>query len=335
MRVVKDSKYIHIQNTINNSFLKSIKKETSNPFSSNVLRSSINIGIEFEFYIPKTGDTINEKIDYLNDSIDNFIHQTSFYNEDVIIIEDSFEDNKNTDYAYLEKDSTLNNSFGEGFEFVSPKMKLNDVPFYFKSTSEIINGIGYSDYSCGVHFHISSETLQNVDMAKLLTFLHNEENLFEGYIDRNEYTKSLERVFLNSNIDTFNYDVRSQSKRYDIVFLENNHIELRVFGGDNVYQDADNILNKLNTFLSLYRISCIPEMEKDLYKEMMVSNIRAGHHSGEKEDISTVSKLANELKKTSGIEYAEAFEESFKQLEYNSIVPEDIIEEYEHFYTPS
>ena len=65
MRVIKDSDYIHIQNDINNLFLESVKKEAIKPFSSNVLRSSINIGIEFEFYVSKVGDTINEKIDKL------------------------------------------------------------------------------------------------------------------------------------------------------------------------------------------------------------------------------------------------------------------------------
>jgi hypothetical protein len=329
MKITKKDGGLHIENEINKTFIDMLKADVKNPFSISTVKSDYQIGMEFEFYVLNKGKTANERIDNMDESIDGLLHQLSFINKDIEVLSDSFEDEKNTDYAYLEKDGTLKSKLGEGFEFVSPKMDLKDVSFYFKTVSDIIDGVGYTNDTCGLHFHISSDKLQNIDMAKLLTFLHAQDSLFDNYLDRNQYVKSLERVFLNSKLDTFNEDIREQSKQYDIVYIDGNHIELRVFGGADVYRDAENILNKLNVFLGLHKIACSPEMEKELYKELVEDNLSQGHHSLEKTDIDTLIKVAEEIRRRSGIEIGEAFEEAFNACEENVITPQSMIDEFQ------
>jgi len=329
MSVIIENGRVHIKNNINSSFINILKNEITNPFSLQLIKSDYQIGIEFEFYILNNGTTANERIDNMNENIDSLLHQLSFFNEDIIVIKDSFEDDKNLSYSYLEKDNSLQSRLGEGFEFVSPKMNIKDVSFYLKTTADIINSIGFSNDSCGLHFHISSDKLKDVDMAKLLTFLHAEDNLFGDYVDRNQYVKSLEKVFLNSDIETFNVDIKEQSKQYDIVFLSDNHIELRVFGGANVYRDIDNILSKLNRFLEIHRISCMPNAEQELYKNLVMENISNGHHSLEKADMDTLMRVSEEIQERFGYNLSEAFEEAYNICEETQLVPQSLIEEFE------
>jgi hypothetical protein len=211
-------------------------------------------------------------------------------------------------------------------------ISLNETAFYLKTTSEAIRDIGYSNDGCGLHFHISSKNLGDVDMAKLMTFLHHEDGLFDGYIDRNQYVKSLERVFLNMNIERFNDDIREQTKQYDIVFLADNHIELRVFGGGDVYDNPDDILKRLDKFLSIYRIACIPELEQDLYKQLVEENIRNGHHQLNPAEFKTVCDIAKELSEKHDWDLGEAFEEAFNISEECVLTPEKLINEFDEHY---
>ena len=326
MKIIKLKDRLHISNELNKDLIDVMKLSTKNPFSLQTVNSDYQIGIECEFYILNKGKTANDRIDNMDEQTDRLLHQLSFFNKEMVVLQDSFEDDKILDFAYLEKDSSLESKLGEGFEFVSPKMSIKDVPFYFQSVSDIINDIGYSNDSCGVHFHISSDKLKNIDMAKLMTFLHAENNLFEEYIGRNDYVKSLEKVFLNMKVENFNEDIREQTKNYDIVFLANNHIELRVFGGADVYKDTENILNKLNTFLELHRIACMPNAEQELYEKLVHENINNGYHTAEKANLHDLMTLAGELKEKFGYSLESAFDDAFNNYEEVTIVPE------EHYY---
>lgn len=316
----------------NEVFLDMLKNQANNPFSITNLKSDIQIGMEFEFYIPLDKKTSNERLDDLDDKATHLINNLSFFNKKIIALDAGSELEKDLTAAYLEKDDTLNNSCGEGFEFVSPMMNLEDVPFYMKTASEAISDIGYSASDCGLHFHISSKKLQDTDMAKLMTFLHAENGLFDGYVDRNSYVKSLERAFLNTNIDEFNERVKDQTKQWDIVFLENNHIELRVFGGEDVYENADKVLQRLNTFLDIYRIASTPDLEKDLYQSLIKENLECGHHKLEPISLEILLELAEEIKKEKNSSFGKAFEEAFIQAEYEQIVPQKFIEDFNKKY---
>jgi len=321
-----------IQSSPNNFFLDSLKKEVKSPFSLPLSKSGIHIGMEFEFFVPTSNRTANERIDDLNEKVEHLIRSFSFYNDTIEVLPDSYEFEKNLSHAYLEKDSTLHSENGEGFEFVSPMICLDETAFYLKTTSEAIRDIGYSNDGCGLHFHISSEKLGDIDMAKLMTFLHHEEGLFDGYIDRNQYVKSLERVFLNMNIERFNDDIREQTKQYDIVFLTDNHIELRIFGGEDVYDSPDDILKRLDKFLNIYRIACTPELEQDLYKQLVEENIKNGHHQLEPANFETVCGIAKELSEKYDWNLGEAFEEAFNISEESVLTPEKLINEFDKQY---
>ncbi len=180
---------------------------------------------------------------------------------------------------------TLDDSgLGEGFEFVSPMLDLKEVPFYFKTVSQAISDIGYSNNGSGLHFHISSPKLKDIDMAKFMTFLNSHEGLLAEYHNRNEYVASLSDIFKKSDIKKFNEDILNQSKHYDIVFLDGNHIELRAFGGADIYNRCDEVLNQLNTILNTYRIGCEPKLEVDLYKELIEDSLNQGNHQDKTEE---------------------------------------------------
>jgi len=317
-----------IENKPNQLFLDMLKKEVKNPFSLMALKSDIKVGIELEFFIPVENKSINENMDKLNEKVEHLLGGLSFFNDKIEVIHDSYELDKDLSTSYLEKDSTLNSSFGEGFEFVSPKMDLKDVPFFLKTASEAINDIGYASEDCGLHFHISSDKLKDVDMAKLMTFLHSNDGLFDEYIDRNSYAKSLERVFLNSKIENFNEDIKEQTKQFDLVYLDNNHIELRIFGGADIYENTNEILGKLDTFLDIYRVACTPELENDLYKQLVQENLENGHHQLEPATLESLMAMTKEIQTENSCGLGEAFEEAFIKSEYIQIVPQSLIEEF-------
>jgi hypothetical protein len=212
-------------------------------------------------------------------------------------------------------------------------MDLNDVPFYFKTVSEIIDGVGFADNSCGLHFHISSEKLQDIDMVKLMTFLHAEGNLFDGYLNRNEYVRSLEDVFLNSNIKSFNSDIKEQTKQYDIVYIDGNHIELRVFGGADIYKKANDVLNRLTAFLDIHRVGCIPDLERELYKELIDENLSKGHHTMNSADLAKLESVTAKIMESSDKDISEAFKEAFNLCEKEVLVPQTIIDDFQEMHS--
>lgn len=270
----EDSRII-INNKINKKFLALIKEDIQNPFSSAVLDSKCKVGIEFEFYfsIPNSL-SVNERIDYLDDKVNNLIQHLSFFNDTIEILPDSYEIEKNPKHAYLEKDSTLEMSKTvEGFEFVSPMLDLKDVPFYFKTVCDAINSNnGFTNKGCGLHFHISSKSLKEIDMAKFMTFLNEEDNLLAEYHNRSEYAKPLNDIFKSVDIKKFNRDIVEQDKHFDIVLLGKNHIEVRSFGGADIYKDSNKVLNQLKTIMDTYRVACTPSLEKERYVELVQRN---------------------------------------------------------------
>lgn len=330
MKITKVDDKTIFTNDINECLLDICKSDVDNPFSLEVLKSNIRVGIESEFYVSVTQERINDKIDEINNKVDRIVRGLSFYNKQLCYIPNGKEYDKDLAMAYLEKDDTLNSPFGEGFELVSPMLNIKDVAFYYKTSSELIEDVGYSNNDCGLHFHISSPELGKVDMFKLMTFLHAKENLFQGYTDRNSYVKSLEKVFLNTKEELFNESLTHTTKQYDILRLGNdNHIELRVFGGGEAYKKTDEILQKLDEFLKVYRIACTSELEKDLYKELVKDNLTKGHHQGVPISYQVLEEMAKELQAEQGCSLADAFETMFDEQEKVAIVSQDYIEVYD------
>lgn len=334
MKITKVDDKTIFTNDINECLLDICKSDVDNPFSLEVLKSNIRVGIESEFYVSVTQERVNEKIDEINGKVDRIVRGLSFYNKQLCYIPNGKEYDKDLAMAYLEKDDTLNSPFGEGFELVSPMLNIKDVAFYYKTSSELIEDVGYSNNDCGLHFHISSPELGKVDMFKLMTFLHAKENLFQGYVDRNSYAKSLEKVFLNTKQDVFNQALSLTSKRYDILELEgDNHLELRVFGGEGAYKNSDDILKRLDEFLKIYRIACIPELEKELYCALVKDNLERGHHQETPISFDDLERMAKELQTTQGCSLAKAFNSMIDEQEKITIVSQGFIDEYDNKYS--
>jgi hypothetical protein len=134
------------------------------------------------------------------------------------------------------------------------------------------------------------------------------------------WTKSLERVFLNSKVETFNDVIFTQSKHFDIALIGDNHIELRVLGGASIYEKYDEVLQKLDRFLNVYRIGCEQNLEVELYKELVNENIKSGYHTKDPVTYDEVVHYAELLARSNGWDKEVAFKTAFNELEKETIV---------------
>lgn len=330
MNIVKKSGKTYISNNLNYAYLDSYKKNIKNPFCLEVFESDIELGVELEFYIPvESKANLNEE---LNEKVTRVVSGLSFFNEKICIVPNLKEEEKELDTAYLERDDSLLGS-DEGFELVSPLLNTKEIAFYYQTASELLNDIGYSNNDTGVHFHISSPSFDKVDMFKLMTFLHADENLFYGYKDRNAYVKSLETVFLNSEKDTFNECVKNTTKRFDLIQVDtHNHIELRIFGGDGIYSSPEKVLEKLNDFLKIYRIACHEDMEVELYNDLVVKNLNSGHHQNKPLEFDALEQMVLNYKKENLCSLPKAFNTVFEQQEKEHLVDQNFVDQFEEKY---
>lgn len=231
-------------------------------YNNDIKKADIKIGLEFEFY-PETKTGLN-----------NIISALSSFGKEVVFCPDEFNiQDKELNVWHIEKDRTLESPVRSGYEIVSPKIGLEEAPFYIKNVLNIIREYGYTDDTCGFHFHISSdnEELKNLKPSKLMLFL-DENKTLEAWKNRTEFNKDLMDIFKQTNLNDFDANFNKISRFYTLVSRSRyniaNHMEVRAMGGSNYEKKEDLILKDFNEFVQSYYIGCHPSIENEKYNSL-------------------------------------------------------------------
>lgn len=250
---------------INPNFIKKIALENDINYSSYneaIKKSDIKIGFEFEFYLNK--DINMEKL------ISSIL---SFGKPLVYCPKEYNTQDKELDVWTMERDGTLINPLKNGFEIVSPKLDLYEAPFIMKRMLHIIREYGNTDKTCGLHFHISSESqnIKDINPSKLMLFL-DERKTLEHWKDRTGTNKEIMDIFKETRISDFNKDFKNLSRFYTIVSRStygiSNHLEVRAMGGANYEFKEKEIMKDFKEFIETYYIACNPLVENEKHIEL-------------------------------------------------------------------
>lgn len=130
---------------------------------------------------------------------------------------------------------TNDGSLNEGIEFQSIPCTYNYLKynFHLKKLFKHIYKYFYSHYTCGLHFHMSRETLNDVDIIKMFMFLDKNWDLLWDLSRREEeeYTK---RICCSKHDIHTNY---FPSDKYNALHPTKHTVEFRLFQAPNNYEE--------------------------------------------------------------------------------------------------
>lgn len=233
-----------------------------NKYNNEIKKSDIKIGFEFEFYL-NNDSCMSKMIGSLISLGKEVMYCPEEYN-----IQD-----KPLDVWTIERDRSLTPITKNGFEIVSPKLDLFQAPLFLKMALAVIRQYGFTDDTCGLHFHISSENekMQTLTPSKLMLFL-DENKTLEYWKDRSDFNRDLMDIFKKTKLLDFDKNFDKLSRFYTVVsrsrYKIQNHLEVRAIGGKNYEKKEEQILKDFSEFVQSYYIACSPNVEKEKYKEL-------------------------------------------------------------------
>jgi len=261
----------YVKYELNRDFLQKQIKDNLLDISDVAKAADVKIGLEFEFYLNNKDSSGDENLDrLLKIGLSTFV-------DELMYIPVGCEKKKHKDVWYLEQDDSLSGEFG--FELVSPLLDLESGKFYIEQVSDIINYLGYTTDECGLHIHISSSKLDDIDINKLI-LLENEAKILSNWEQRGNYNKNIFNYFKVTEPDVFKSVFKDLGRNYNYIqrFDGNcesgNHVELRCFGGEG-YQDRSNkILENLTDFVDgAFISSCSAEIGCEHYNELLMRHL--------------------------------------------------------------
>jgi len=293
----------------NTSFIERMIKESEidyGEFNELIKNSNIKIGLEFEFYLNKEQNP--EKL---------FSSILAYGKELVFCPTEYNTKNKDLNAWTIERDGTLMNPLKNGFEIVSPVLDTNSAPFFLKNILKIIRMYGHTDYTCGLHFHISStnENLNHFDASKLMLLL-DKNNVLSHWKNRSGTNKEIIDVFNKTKWGEFNKEFKNISRTYTIVprseYGIKNHLEVRAMGGEKYEFKEKEILEDFKKFVNLYAASCNPTLMHEQY-HTLASNFISNSINNKKaitlenlvEEACKLNKDFDSLSKRDKIEFLE------------------------------
>lgn len=260
-----DGRTRFIPKNVNKNFINNLIKNDEisyNKYDNEIKQSDIKIGLEFEFYLNK--DTNIEKL---------FSSILSFGKELVFLPEEYNTQDKDLSSWTIERDGTLMSPISKGYEIVSPKLDLHEVPFYMKKLLHIIREYGYTDKTCGLHFHISSENknIQNIDPSKLMLFLEEKDTL-SLWKYRTDTNREISDIFKKATLEDFNKNFKNISRFHSIVSRSTygiqNHLEVRAIGGKDYEYKLTHIMKDFKEVVESFYVACNPLKENEKYIDL-------------------------------------------------------------------
>jgi len=262
----------------------------------------IYVGFEFEFYLNE-GRNISDMIKNIS----------VFANKIVFCPNECNTGDKDFEAWTIERDASLIHPFKDGFEIVSPKLKLSESIFNLISIIKLISVYGHTDENCSLHFHISSENskLKELDPVKLMLFINNTENL-SSWKERKMMSLDLSKIFKSCYPKEFKENFSKLPRYYNISprndFNTENHLEVRAIGGESYELKQKEILLDYIEFVKNYYAACNPDEDNELYK-VLLKNFYEENKESFKSKIN-FDDILNETKKTI---------ENFDKLDRNNI----------------
>lgn len=213
-------------------------------------------GLEFEFYFKNIDQkkifikSLNEKFD--TDVLD--LTHTKYAENDekwIISVEETMPELTEKRF---------------GIELTTPILEYNQVEETIDFVLELIKTHGFTNDSCGFHFHLSTdnENFNYPDIIKFLLLLdHN--GVFSDYHIRNNYALNILDVLKTTNLEIFRQWYKCLHKYYNIYFvdLDQKHIEIRIIGSEN-YEYDETIFEFIENILYYFYLS-LTEKEKEKY----------------------------------------------------------------------
>jgi len=208
-------------------------------------------GLEFEFYL--------KNLDLKEKFIESINH---YFNVEVLdLTHTQYSENDEKWILSVETTMPILSSNKVGMEITTPILEYNQIEDTIGFMLELIKLYGFTNDSCGFHFHLSTDNHHSFlfpDIIKFLLFLE-ADGTFKDYHIRNNYVYNIMDVLKTTNITIFRRWYKCLGKCYNIYFkdLEQKHIEIRILGSENyehderIFEFIENIL--YNFYLSMTR----------------------------------------------------------------------------------
>lgn len=216
---------------------------------------NFNVGAEFEFYLNNISD------------VDAIMNELKVIHNSPVRVDLSGKETKNIsgENWFICRDFSLDSS-KEGIEISTPKVKFKELYKIIAQMSKLIKKYGTVDNHCSLHIHSSSELLtKKINITKFIILCK-----LDGVLDWDvrSHANDIYKVLLMTKIEQLNYLDELLTRRYQLNFIEDNHIEYRAIGGDYINQ-LEKIKQNFINFLSNIKYCTNDTDRQDEYNKIM------------------------------------------------------------------
>lgn len=169
----------------------------------------------------------------------------------------------------IKTDHTLDTT-NYGIEVCTPKCSIEELREHIDHILPIIQKYAFTDSSTGLHLHISvpDRILRQKMDFYLFMLIANDQGLLSSWEERSEYSRNVKHV-----LDCMG---RKAAKRYkkgrewNVLKVEDNHIEIRTMGGKEYQNQQEQILHELDLYIDVFLSSCSDTRENAIYHQKLL-----------------------------------------------------------------
>ncbi len=216
------------------------KKEKTRPRSNIIYPDLFRFGCEFEFYVNENRyDAIIEELHFISGS-------------DILVnLKEVPKEKDNNECVCLKYDSSLGST---GVEISTPICSYDTLCYYIGHISHIINEYGTTNEDTGFHIHISVNEDISMDFYAFI-LLCNDRELLNNWGQRNRYSLNPMEI-LNSLQAEDAKELKDRKGRvWSIERRGNAHVEVRTMGGTYYHTKTLQIIEELDSFIELFKLS--------------------------------------------------------------------------------
>lgn len=217
---------------------------------------------------------------------------------------EEYDDYQNTGDGWAIKDDTSIKNFGDNvsIEISTPTFDLDDGIDTLTRMFSLIDNIGYTNNSTGLHISIDQVSVSKESQNWLKMTVLFDDVYFTSQFGRtnNSYTNSLRKFlkgidikhykkFNNLDVDSLEYDFKMDylkgQRNSTINFNNENYYEFRVAGGTDYQKKLKEVVSDIYKFCELIRVSSTDEHDEEYLKRLHSFIFRGGNRSNNQDSM--------------------------------------------------
>lgn len=218
-------------------------------------------GCEFEFYI--NGDDYEQTIKNIKDDL------LEFAMADILVDTLQIPNEKDKNQCFqIKPDISLDDN---GIEISTPITTSKGLIYCINNILPLISKYGYTNEDTGLHFHISTQKSDGVNIDfYLFMLICYDKKLLSSWSPRAGYSQNVMDV-LSKNTKLKTRKIKTKKGTiWNLEKISPNHIEIKTIGGIDYHKNQEKICDEFEQYANYFDMVC--QNTKTLYEKTLIKN---------------------------------------------------------------